>query len=88
MYNAGVRPKQILLGNRMYCSKMCLVDGIASEPMWNRAEKEWLTEKGVKWQAKIAAHYFNKRLKESNETVLEEKHSFGEMMRFVATSHV
>ena len=32
----------------------------------------------------MAAHYFNKRLKELDQDVLKANHSIGEMMRFVA----
>ena len=83
MYNAGNRPKQILKKNKKYHSKICLVDGIATHPAWSEALKKWLVKKGVNWQAKIVAHYFNKRLKDRNETVLEDDNSFGEMMRFI-----
>ena len=87
MYNAGLRPKQILTENQKFYSKICLVDGIATHPAsWKGFEGKWLAKKGVKWQEKIAAHYFNKN-KQCNETVLKEDHSFAEMMRFIS-SHV
>ena len=81
MYNAGRRPKEILEKDAV-CYNMYVVGNIAFNPNWNHYF-EWLRKDGVDWRHKVAAHYFNRTMKNYDEAVLREDNSFGEMLRYV-----
>ena len=81
MYNASHRPRTILKANDT-CYNMHVVPNIAMDPNFS-GYKKWLMKNGVQWRKKIAAHYFNKRLKNSNEAALQADNSFGEMLRYI-----
>ena len=78
LYNSAYKPRDILENNTaMVCYNMYLVDGIATKPYHAKAAEVWLKEDAVDWEAKVAAHYFNKEMKQFDEAVLERNHSFG-----------
>ncbi len=80
--NSAVDPKNFLERDNNTCYNVYVVNGIASDPMFSKYSL-WLTKGGVKWQDKVAAHYFNRKMKKFDESVLEADHSFSEMLRFV-----
>ena len=83
LYNASNRPTSILINKKdPVCYNMHLVDNIATHPKWSQW-KEWLEADSVKWREKIAAHYFNKELKNYNESAVQANNSFGELLRYV-----
>ena len=87
LHNASFIPKYILEEKSGVCYNMYVVNGIATDPAYAKADKKWLAKNGVNWEAKVAAHYFSKRMKQSDESVLQQEHSFGKMLQYVAHSH-
>ncbi len=86
LHNSAFKPKDILEEkNTDVCHNMYLVGDIATDPTYPHAEERWLKKDGVKWQAKVAAHYFSKHMRQFDETVLEKDHSFGQMLKFITS---
>lgn len=86
LYNASEYPRNILESNTSkVCYNMYQDPNIAVNPTWRYAERDWLKPDGVKWRVKMAAHYFNKNLKNWNETSLERNktNSFKEIIQYV-----
>ena len=86
LHNSAFKPKDILEKNTEVCYNVYLVLDIATKPTYAKADKEWLAENGVEWEAKVAAHYFSKRIRQFDESVLKQGHSFGKMLRFVTNA--
>ncbi len=86
LHNSAFKPTWILKENRWVCHNVYIVPDIATNPYHSQYEM-WLKKDGVKWQDKVAAHYFNRKMKNFDKTVLNGDHSFGEMLRFVEASH-
>jgi len=84
-YNSGIVPMKILMNSTDYQQHTCLVDGIATNPGWNYTNA-WLAEEGVNWQSKVAAHFFDREMKASDETVLSGNHSFADMISFIVSA--
>lgn len=86
LWNASERPRHILENkNSTVCHDMLVVDGIATQPDWYRYA-QWLHVNGVNWKNKVAAHYFDKKLKSFDETKVNASNSFGELLRYVLNS--
>ena len=86
LHNSAFKPTDILEKDTTVCYNMYLVWDIATNPTYSKAEKVWLKEDGVKWEEKVAAHYFNRKMRQFDEHVLIQTHSFGKMLRYISDS--
>ena len=83
LHNSAFQPKYILENRTDVCHNVYLVGDIATDPTYAKAPEVWLKKNGVKWENKVAAHYFNRPMRLSDATVLDRGHSFGKMLRYI-----
>ena len=87
IYNSNRVTAGILTNERTKCYNVYVDNTICQDPLWSDAPKRWLSNKGVDWRSKTAAHYFVKSgFPNSEEEVLKANHSLAELFQYVNES--
>ena len=88
IYNACVFPTKLLEDKKSKtCYNLYLDETICLRPNAGKEKFSWLRTNGVDWRSKTAAHYFLKHgFKFEDERLLEENHSFGNVLKYVQNS--
>ena len=84
VHNSQSMPAVFLKDNNSsICYNMFVVHGVATQPTWEQAPILWKQRNGVDWRGKVAAHYFDRSIRNFGESVLRGDSSIAELLRYV-----